>query len=146
MKTSLLNFAAIITLSLVGNAFGASSSYPKVKPDPQAVAVANKWLSVFDAGNYAEAYGMFPARVRSAGDAVEKQWVGHQRANRTPLGRTLSRQFVEAYFARTLPGSPDGYYELLMYKTSFQHKARATEGVTLTKESGHWQVSGYRIH
>ena len=60
-------------------------------------------------------------------------------------GRTLSRQFVEALFARTLRGSPDGYYELLMYKTSFQRKARATEGVTLTKESGHWQVSGYRI-
>ena len=145
MKTSLLNFAAIITLLFVSSAFGASSSYPKVKPDPQAVAVANKWLSVFDAGNYSEAYAMFPARVRSAGDAVEKQWVGHQRGSRTPLGRTLSRQFVEAYFARTLPGSPDGYYELLMYKTSFQHKARATEGVTLTKESGHWQVSGYRV-
>jgi Protein of unknown function (DUF4019) len=114
MKTSLLNFAAIITLSIVANAFGASSSYPKVKPDPQAVAVANKWLSVFDAGNYSEAYAMLAARVRSAGDAVEKQWVGSQRAKRTPLGRTLSRQFVEAYFARTLPGSPDGYYELLM--------------------------------
>ena len=145
MKTSLLNFAAIITLSLVANASGASSSYPKVKPDPQAVAVANEWLSVFDGGNYSEAYAMLPARVRSAGDAVEKQWVGSQRAKRTPLGRTLSRQFVEAYFARTLPGSPDGYYELLMCKTSFQHKARATEGVTLTKESGHWQVSGYRV-
>ena len=145
MKPSLLNFAAIITLSLVGSAFGASSSYPVVKPDPQAVAVANKWLSVFDAGNYAQAYAMLPARISSAGDAVEKQWVGSQRAKRTPLGRTLSRQFVEAYFARTLPGSPDGYYELLMYKTSFQYKARATEGVTLTKESGHWQVSGYRV-
>jgi hypothetical protein len=145
MKTSPLNFAAIITLSLVGSAFGASSSYPVVKPDPQAVAVASKWLSVFDAGNYAQAYAMFPPRVRSAGDAVEKQWVGSQRARRTPLGRTLSRQFFKAYSARTLPGSPDGYYELLMYKTSFQHKAQAYEGVTLTKESGHWQVSGYRI-
>jgi hypothetical protein len=145
MKTSLLNFAAIITLSLVGSAFGASSSYPVVKPDPQAVAVANKWLSVFDAGNYAQAYAMLPARIRSAGDAVEKQWVGYQRAKRTPLGRTLSRQFVKAYFARTLPSAPDGYYELFMYKTPFQHKAQATEGVTLTKESGHWQVSGYRV-
>ena len=145
MRAFLVCFAAMMALSLVGNAFGASSSYPKVKPDPQAVAVANKWLSVFDAGNYSEAYAMFPARVRSAGDAVEKQWVGSQRAKKTPLGRTLSRQFVEAYFARTLPGSPDGYYELLMYKTSFQHKAQATEGVTLTKESCHWQVSGYRV-
>jgi hypothetical protein len=116
-----------------------------VQPDPQALATAGKWLSVVDAGNYAQAYAMLAARVRSGGDAIEKQWIGSQRLRRTPLERTLSRKFVKAYFARTLPGAPDGYYELLMYKTSFQHKAQATEGVTLTKESGHWQVSGYRI-
>jgi hypothetical protein len=37
-----------------------------------------------DAGNYSEAYAMLAARVRSVGDAVEKQWVGSQRAKRTP--------------------------------------------------------------
>jgi hypothetical protein len=142
---SLLHFGAMIALLLVDSAFGAQSSYPVVQPDPQALAAASKWLSVVDAGNYAEAYAMLPARERSGGDAIEKQWVGSQRLRRTPLGRTLSRKFVKAYFARTLPGAPDGYYELLMYKTSFQHKAQANEGVTLTKESGHWQVSGYRI-
>ncbi len=145
MRTFLLCFAATMALFLVGSALCASSPYTVVKPDPQAVVVATKWLSVVDAGNYAQAYAMLPARIRAGGDALEKQWLGSYRARRTPLGRTLSRQFVEAYFARTLPGSPDGYYELLMYKTSFQHKARATEGVTLTKESGHWQVSGYRV-
>ena len=71
MKTSLLNFAAMITLSVVGSAFCASS-YSVVTPDRQAVAAATKWLSVVDAGNYAEAFEMFPARIRSAGDAVEK--------------------------------------------------------------------------
>ena len=145
MRIPLVCFGAVMALFLVGSALCASSPYTVVKPDPQAVVVATKWLSVVDAGNYAQAYAMLPARIRAGGDALEKQWLGSYRARRTPLGRTLSRQFVEAYFARTLPGSPDGYYELLMYKTSFQHKARATEGVTLTKESGHWQVSGYRV-
>jgi hypothetical protein len=145
MRAFLVCFAAMMALSLVGSALGESSQYPVVKPDPQAVAVVTKWLSVVDAGNYAQAFAMLPARVRSGGDAIEKQWVGYQRTKRTPLGRTLSRQFVKAYFARTLPGAPDGYYELFMYKTSFHHKAQATEGVTLTKESGHWQVSGYRF-
>ena len=134
----------MITLWVVGSAFGASS-YSVVAPDRQAVATAAKWLSVVDAGNYAEAFAMFPARTRSGGDAVEKYWVGYLRAKRAPLGRALSRKLVKAWFARTLPGSPDGYYEFLHYNTSFQHKTQAAESVTLTKESGHWEVSGYRF-
>jgi hypothetical protein len=147
MKTMLItiSFGAMMSLLLTGRALGASSPYTVVKPDSQAVAAATKWLSVFDAGNYAEAYAMMPARIRSGGDAMEKQWTGYFRARRTPLGRTLSRKFAKAYFGRTLAGSPDGYYEFLYYTTSFQHKAQANEGVTLTKESGHWQVSGYRF-
>ena len=145
MRISLVCFGAITALSVVGSALCASSPYTVVAPDRQAVATANKWLSVFDAGNYPEAYAMFPARIRSGGDAIEKQWIGIWRARRAPLGRTLSRKFAKAYFGRTLQGSPDGYYEFLYYKTSFQHKAQAIEGVTLTKESGHWQVSGYHF-
>ena len=138
MRIPLLCFGAMMALFFVGNALCASSPYPVVKPDPQAVAVATKWLSAVDAGNYAEAFTMFPARIRSAGDAIEKQWVGYQRAKRTPLGRTLSRKLVKAWFTRTLPGSPDGYYEFFHYNTSFQRKTQAAESVTLTKESGHW--------
>ena len=144
MRTFLLNFAAMITLWVVGSTFGASS-YSVVAPDRQAVATAAKWLSVVDAGNYAEAFAMFPARIRSGGDAVEKYWVGYLRAKRAPLGRASSRKLVKAWFTRTLPGSSDGYYEFFHYNTSFQHKTQAAESVTLTKESGHWQVSGYRF-
>ncbi len=145
MRISLVCFGALMALFLVGNALCASSPYTVVAPDRQAVATANKWLSVMDAGNYAQAYAMFPARIRSGGDAIEKQSIGIWRARRTPLGRTLSRRLAKAYFGRTLAGSPDGYYEFLYYKTSFQHKAQAIEGVTLTKESGQWQVSGYHV-
>jgi hypothetical protein len=145
MRISLVCFGAVMALFLVGSALCASSPYTVVKPDPQAVAVATKWLSMMDGSNYAQAYAMFPARIRSGGDAVEKECIGHWRARRTPLGRTLLRKFAKAYFGRTLQGSPDGYYEFLYYKTSFQHKAQAIESVTLTKESGHWQVSGYHF-
>jgi hypothetical protein len=144
MRAFLVCFAAIVALSLVGSAFGASS-YSVVAPDRQAVATAAKWLSVVDAGNYTEAFEMFPARIRSGGDAVEKYWVGYLRAKRAPLGRALSRKLAKAWFSRTLPGSPDGYYEFFHYITSFQRKTQAAESVVLTNESGHWQVSGYRF-
>lgn len=145
MRIFLSCFASTMAVFLVGSAFCASSPYTVAKPDPKAVAVVTNWLSVVDAGNYAQAYEMFPARIRAAGELAEKQCIGFWRAKRTPLGRALSRKFAKAYFGRTLQGSPDGYYEFLYYKTSFQHKAQAIESVTLTKESGHWQVSGYRI-
>jgi hypothetical protein len=138
-------FGATIALFVVGSALCASSPYTVVQPDPQAAAVAIKWLSVVDAGNYSEAITMFPARIRSGGDAVEKYWIGYLRAKRAPLGRALSRKLAKAWFTKTLPGSPDGYYEFFHYKTSFERKTEAAESVTLTKESGHWQVSGYRF-
>jgi hypothetical protein len=143
VRTSLLHLGATIALSFVGSIFGASS-YQVVRPDPQALATASRWLSMVDTGNYTQAYMMLPARIKSGGDTIEKQWVGYQHAKRRPLGLALSRKFVKAYFARTLPGAPDGYY-FFLYKTSFEHKAQAYEVVTLTKESGHWQVSGDRI-
>ena len=144
MRTLLPYFGATIALSLVGSAFGATS-YQVVRPDPQALSAASKWLSAVDAGNYAQSYEMFPARIKSGGEAMEKNWIAYLRSRRAPLGRLLSRKFVKAHFSRTLSGAPDGYYEFFLYNSSFQRKAQANEFMTLTKESSHWQVSGYRL-
>jgi len=145
MRTSSRWFGAGIALSLIGNSFCASPQYQPVKPDPKAVTVAGKFLSVVDAGNYTETFAMFPTRIRSGGDAFEKYWVSYLTVKRAPLGRMVSRKLVKAWFTRTLPGSPDGYYEFFHYATSFQHKMQGAESVVLTKESGHWQVSAYRF-
>jgi hypothetical protein len=126
-----------------GNA--VASSFPVVTPDPQAMAAATQWLAIVDAGNYTHSFQVFPTRIRSGGDAAESSWVSFLRSRRAPLGRPLSRVFVKAQFSRTLAGCPDGNYEFLTYKTSFQRKAQAVEQVTLTKESGRWQVSGYHF-
>ena len=135
----------MIALSLVGSAFGAESKYPVVQPDPNALATASKWLSIVDAGNYAQAFAMYPARLKAAGDTAVKLEVGYLRTKRAPLGRVVSRKFVKAQFAKTLPGAPDGYYEFFTYATTFQRKAQGAEQVVLTKETGHWQVSGYHV-
>jgi hypothetical protein len=148
MKISLLHFTAIVTLLGVvsGAAAKSPTPFPAVKPDPQAVAAATKWLAVVDAGNYSDGYDMFPPRITRSGDAMKNQWVGFLRARRSPLGRPLSRKLVKAQFSHTLAGAPDGNYEFLTYNTALAHKAQTTEMVTLTKESGHWQVSGYHFN
>ena len=144
MKISLVHFAAIVTLFGIGSGAAATSPtpFPVVKPDPQAVAAAAKWLAVVDAGNYSDSYDMLPPRIKRAGDT---EWLSFLRSRRSALGRPLSRKLVKAQFSHTLAVSPDGNYEFLTYHTAFVHKAQATEIVTLTKESGHWQVSGYHF-
>jgi len=116
-----------------------------VKPDPEAVAAGNRWFAVFDSGDYKTAHRMWAKRVQGGGAIHEEQFVAGARARRVPLGRVLSRQLMWARFTNTLPGAPDGNYEFLRYKTSFQHKAQAEEELTLTRESGHWEVSGYHF-
>ena len=116
-----------------------------VKPDPEGVAAGNGWFGVFDAGHYQEARRMMAKRIQKGGAVHEQQFIAWARARRSPLGAVLNRQLMWARFTNSLPGAPDGNYEFLRYKTSFQHKASAEEELTLTKESGHWEVSGYHF-
>ena len=115
-----------------------------VKPDPGAVAAANRWFAEYDSGNYRTVRHIMAKRVQGSG-VQEEQFVGWARSRRTPLGHVLSRELMWARFTNTIPGTPDGNYEFLRYKTSFQHKAQAEEELTLTKEAGHWEVSGYHF-
>src|SRR6202140_4404782 len=101
MKISLVHVTAIITLLGVASGPSATSPtpFPVVKPEPQAVAAATKWLAVVDAGNYSDAYDMYPARITRSGDAMKKEWVGFLRARRSPLGRPVSRKLIKAQFS-----------------------------------------------
>ncbi len=133
----------LISLAVIGCETMSTSSHD-VKPDPDAVAIANKWLSIVDAGNYAGAYQRMAIRVRTA--ELEQQHITFLRAHRAPLGRPLSRDLSRAVFSHTMAGAPDGDYEFLVYKTRFEHKSRGLEIVGLTKESGHWEVYNYRFN
>jgi hypothetical protein len=116
-----------------------------IRPDPAAVAVSDAWLGIVDAGNYTKSFQQTPARIRAGGDSAEKAFVSWLKSRRAPLGNVVSRKVVRARFSHTMAGAPDGNYEFLDYETTFTRKKSALEVVTLTNESGHWQVSGYHI-
>jgi len=116
-----------------------------IRPDPAVVAVSNAWLAIVDSGSYTKSFQQLPARIRAGGEIAEKGFVSWLRSRRAPLGNVVSRKVVRARFSHTLAGGPDGNYEFLDYETTFTRKSAALEVVTLTSESGHWQVSGYHI-
>jgi hypothetical protein len=117
-----------------------------VKPDPAAVTAAAAFLTNVDASAYSSAYAQLAARCRRGGSRGEEQVLTYFRIRREPLGKVLSRSLSRARFSNTISGGPDGSYEFLDYETVFTHKAHGIEVVTLTKESGHWEVSGYHIY
>ena len=116
-----------------------------VRPDAAAVAASDAWLAIVDTGSYTKSFQQLPARIRAGGESAEKSFVSWLRSRRAPLGNIVSRKVVRARFSHTIPSGPDGNYEFLDYETAFAHKKSALEIVTLTNESGHWQVSGYHI-
>ena len=112
--------------------------------EKEARAAALHWLQLVDAGDYAQAYEAEPARLRASSSAV--QFIRSMEGRRAPFGWVLSRKFIGAAFTRKLTGSPDGHYESILFRTSFQHKALAAERVILTHESSQWRVVDYRVY
>jgi hypothetical protein len=97
-----------------------------------------------DAGDYTQAYEEEPARLRAS--TTDAQFIRSMEGRRAPFGRVLSRKFIGAAFTRKLTGSPDGRYESILFRTSFEHKSLAAERVILTQESRQWRVVDYRVY
>lgn len=122
----------------------SKSQTEKRDREKESRAAALRWLELVDAGNYAQAYEEEPARLRAS--TTDAQFVRSMEGRRAPFGRVLSRKFIGAAFTRKLTGSPDGRYESILFRTSFEHKAVAAERVILTYESSQWRVVDYRLY
>jgi len=123
------------------------------EPQQVAAAVAKKWLSLVDSGDYAESWNQASSLLKTGfqssslfrAGVSEQQWQSSLAPLRSELGRAVSRILQSARYAKELPGEPDGEFVTLEYATSFESK-HATETVVLVKESDdRWRVSGYRV-
>ena len=143
-------FTVVVCFCLVlfqGCAFQRSASKSlaeKKVREKETRAAALEWLGLVDSGNYPAAYAMEPARLRAA--TTEEQFIRSMEGRRVPFGRVLSRSFIGAAFTRKLTGSPDGRYESILFRTSFENKKLAAERVILSHESGQWRVVDYRVY
>lgn len=127
-----------LSAAVAGNAAGAT-------PKTSAEAAARTWLAAADTGSGAETWALaapvFQDRISS------EQWQKQLTAVRAPLGKIVSRTLTSATHATSLPGAPDGDYELVKFQTEFEHKASAIETVTTVRQAdGSWRVAGYFIN
>ena len=112
-------------------------------PTSAAVASARTWLALTDSARWAESWdaagNLFKTQLAKA------QW-GSAIANaRSPLGAVSSRTFQSENRTKTLPGMPDGDYDVIQFQTNFAKKSGAIETVFLAREGSGWKVNGYFI-
>ena len=147
MKRAFVFLACLCLILLQACALHRSVSKSQAEKrdrEKESRAAALHWLELVDAGNYAQAYAEEPARLRAS--TTDAQFVRSMEGRRAPFGRVLSRKFIGAAFTRKLTGSPDGRYESILFRTSFEHKAVAAERVILAYESRQWRVVDYRVY
>ena len=137
-------FLCIISISLTSCASRSTARLDKRTAENTTRALAERWLALLDAGDYEEAFEHESVRFRIAG--TQKQFVRYMQGRRAPFGRVEARKFIGAAHLKKLVGMPDGIYEGVLFKSTFQNKSVAAERVILAREAERWQVIDYRIY
>ena len=104
---------------------------------------ATEWINLIDSRRWDDSWNaagtIFKSRMPKA------KWIATIRPVREPLGVVSSRSVTNVTQATSLPGVPDGQYEVVQYETTFARKKDATETVVLSHEESGWKVDGYFI-
>ena len=123
-------------------ALAASAAFAADPPSAAAVA-AGQWVTIVDDGNYvrswSEAGALFKNRL------TQDEWAHQVAKARGPLGQVVNRAFRSENRTTTLPGEPDGDYDVVNFATELTHKKAAVETVVLAREGDGWRVDGYFI-
>ena len=107
-------------------------------------SIAQVWLALIDAGNYAESWKESSQLARSL--VTEDAWDSSLSGVREPLGTLVSRKLISAQSLTEMPGAPDGHYVVMQFDTSFANKKSAVETVTfMLEKDGQWKSCGYFI-
>jgi serine/threonine-protein kinase len=107
------------------------------------VDAALAWLASVDHGAYARSWADSGTLFRS--HLSDAEWAKIVKPTREPLGAVKSRTLASETTTSSLPGAPDGHYEIVRFSTEFAAKHAAVETVVLTDEPTGWKVDGYFI-
>ena len=120
-----------------------SYSDPHQADELAAQRQALGFLGYLDHGRFADSYAYTGMLIRAQLDRdafsreIEKA--------RNGVGAVQSRELMDASYATTVQGAPEGQYVVLHYHVSFANRQDAVETLTLALAKGYWRVSGYYI-
>ncbi|MBB5317794.1 DUF4019 domain-containing protein [Tunturibacter empetritectus] len=126
--------------------FAMQEHAPQAQQDAVQLAAreAEAWLAKMDGGKYAECWTEASEVVKNA--VTMEKFESSMKTVREPMGKLESRKLQSASYTTLLPGVPPGEYVVILYETSFEHKATAQETMIMTREKDKiWRVAGYYI-
>ena len=116
---------------------------PHVEEEAAAQREALGFLGYLDHGRYADSYAYTGMLIRASND--RDAFALQIKKARAGTGALQSRNLIDASYATSVPGAPEGQYVLLHYQASFANRPEAVETLTLAFAKGYWRVSGYYI-
>ena len=143
MKKWFLGLMAALALF----ASGASAEMAMDLDEKQQLPSLNaalEWLKLIDEGDYAESWENAATYLKQI--IPQEQWEKSLSAARIPFEALISRRVLSNNPLTSLPGVPDGEYDVLTFESSYVKKAEAIETITVMKDTdGTWRVAGYYI-
>src|SRR6202023_723848 len=144
MHRALAVFVCLLTILTAGCATHFAPRAEKRTDENAARSVALTWLQLLDQGNYEEAFEWEAQDFQMY--RTPRQFGRYMQARRASFGRTLSRTCIGAAHLEKFVGAPEGNYESVIFRTSFEHKSPTAERVILLKQPIGWRVIDYRIY
>jgi hypothetical protein len=135
MKPSTLTCAAVLAICL------AASAQAAIDPRDPALAAAEAWLKVKDAGNFDATWNQssrfFKQRI------AKDTWKEGGARVQLYLGKVLSRKVKSVdYMDRSpIPDLPPGKHAIVTFDTVFERTGAMVEVVGLMLEDGTWRVT-----
>lgn len=111
---------------------------------PAALARARRFIAAVDAGDWTRSYDVAGEFFQSQTSADE--WAAMVQPVRGKLGSVEERRLANVQKVQSLPGAPDGDYEILQYQTKFSNESIiSTETVILVRNADGFDIAGYFI-
>ena len=102
------------------------------------------WLKLLDKEKYGDSWEKSSSLMKTA---IQKEaWTHVLEQTHKPFGHLISRDIMDKRAAKNPKGLPPGEYMVMVYKSSFAHKASTLELVTLYLEKGHWNIVTYQAN
>ncbi len=108
-----------------------------------AKQAANDWLTLVDAGKYAESWKQTSPFLQS--HFPQAAWEKRLNETRKPLEPFVERTLSTTQYREQIPGLPQGQYVALVWDSYFGVKHQMLESVIMSFENGVWKPIGYAV-
>lgn len=121
----------------------AASPAPAVMIASEAGEAALAWIALLDREQWSDSWNAAGNLFRT--QVSQTDWASTVASVRGSVGPVVSRTQISAVPSTTLPGLPDGEYEVVQYRTAFRDKPDSVETAALMRDGQTWHVIGYFI-